>query len=279
MPTLDTFWAADLTAVYICTHHDTHAAFAMRAAGMGLHIFLEKPMALTEADARSICQAVDAANVLCMTGFKMRYYGLVQKAKSLISQPLLLSAQIIDRRWPDDSWANDPVKGGGNVLSQGCHAVDLLVWLANSKPVRISAQAANLHHRDINIIDALAMTITFESGAIGSLLVGDMGQPALTDKLYFGAMDGIRTVQLDDRLKRLSFHDGENPHTFSVAMEDGFLHENKEFLNCLQTRRQPSSTHLEGFRATMLLLRAIEASNRGAYIDVSDLYSHHLFSS
>ena len=71
-------------AVYICTYHDTHAPFAIEAAKNGKHIFLEKPMALTEKDCRAIVDAVQKAGVLCMTGFKLHYYSLARKAKVLI---------------------------------------------------------------------------------------------------------------------------------------------------------------------------------------------------
>lgn len=274
---LEEIWSADLDAVYICTHHDTHASIAIAAAEAGLDIFLEKPMALTEHESRAICESVERLGAICMTGFKMRHYALVQKASVLVSSPLVLRAQIMDRRWPDDIWANDPLKGGGNVLSQGCHAVDLLIWLANAKPVRISAEARNLHHSDLSITDALTMTILFENGALGSVTVGDFGQPALTDKFLFELMDGRRTVQLDDRLKRLSYHDGEQPHTFIVAAEDGFVRESEEFLDCLRRRTKPGSTHVDGYRATVLLLRAFEASATGRHVDVRDLYGETLF--
>jgi len=78
----------NIEAVYICTYHDTHAPFAIEAAQHGKHIFLEKPMALTEKDCRRIMNAVQQGGVVCMTGFKLHYYSLARKAKELIGQPI-----------------------------------------------------------------------------------------------------------------------------------------------------------------------------------------------
>jgi predicted dehydrogenase len=181
----------------------------------------------------------------------------------------MLAGQITEKRWPDDSWANDPVKGGGNVLSQGCHAVDLLCHLAASKPIRVYGEARNASHPSIDIIDALTATIAFESGAIASLTIGDAGVTPLTDKLSFQALDGERTIHLYERLKKLTYFDGESTHTFSVANEDGFANENEEFLNALKEQRQPKTTHRDGYNATAILLSAFESTKTGQAIDLT----------
>src|ERR1017187_1318745 len=93
-----------IDAVYICTYHDTHAPFAIEAARRGKHIFLEKPLAITQRDCTDIVRAVRKAGVLCMTGFKLHYSSLARKAKELVKNPIALSARVMEIRWPDDSW-------------------------------------------------------------------------------------------------------------------------------------------------------------------------------
>jgi predicted dehydrogenase len=248
----------DIDTVYICTYHDTHAPFAIEAARRGKNIFLEKPMALTEKDCHAIVEAVQQAGVLCMTGFKLHYYSLARKAKELIGTPLALSAQVIDGRWPDDHWANDPVRGGGNVLSQGCHAVELLTYLAGSKPSRIFAEGGNLHHAGLQIADTMAATITYENGVVATLLIGDAGEMPHDGKFSFQAMNGRETVHLYNRLTMLSYFDGESEQIYS-SEEDGFLNENREFLDTISEHRKPETNELDGMRAEMVLLRGIES--------------------
>jgi len=248
----------NIEAVYICTYHDTHAPFAIEAAQHGKHIFLEKPMALTEKDCRRIMNAVQQGGVVCMTGFKLHYYSLARKAKELIGQPIALTARVIDGRWPDDHWANDPVRGGGNVLSQGCHAVELLAYLAGAKPVRIFAEGGNLHHPGLDIVDTMAATITYENGAVATLLISDVGEMPHDGKFTFQAMNGKETVHLYNRLTSLSYFDGETEQIFSCD-EDGFLNENREFLSAIAEQKQPETNELDGMRAEMVLLRGIES--------------------
>ncbi|HEY3874733.1 MAG TPA: Gfo/Idh/MocA family oxidoreductase, partial [Candidatus Kapabacteria bacterium] len=87
-----------IDAIYICTYHDTHAPLAIEAARNGKHIFLEKPMALTEKACYDILAEVRLSDSICMTGFKLHYYSLARKAKSLIQNPIALSAHVLDNR-------------------------------------------------------------------------------------------------------------------------------------------------------------------------------------
>ena len=109
-------------AVYICTRHDSHAPLAIAAAKAGKHILIEKPLALTMEDCEAVAEAVEQAGVYLMPAFKMRYYPLVQMAKEFIPEPQVMVGQMMDNRWGDSNWAQDPVQGGANVHSQGCHS-------------------------------------------------------------------------------------------------------------------------------------------------------------
>jgi predicted dehydrogenase len=255
---LDAIRNPNIDTVYICTYHDTHAVFAIEAARRGKHIFIEKPMAIAEKDCLAIVDAVQKSGVFCMTGFKLHYYSLAKKAKELIGTPLVLSARVIDRRWPDDSWANDPVRGGGNVLSQGCHAVEMLLSLAGSKPVRIFAEGGNLQHPGFDIIDTMSATISFENGAVASLLIGDTGEVPRDGKFDFIAANGRESIHLYDRLTALSYFDGDREQVFG-GIEDGFMNENREFLAAIAEERKPETNELDGRRAQWVLLRGVES--------------------
>ena len=251
-----------IDAVYICTYHDTHAPYAIAAAKRGKHVFLEKPMALTEPECESIVEAVREANVLCMTGFKFHYSSLARQAAELLVRPLVIVGNIFDKRWPDDIWANDPVRGGGNVLSQGCHIVELMMTIAQSGVDRVYAEGGNVHHSELQIVDALAGTMRFSSGAIGSLVASDTGEMPHNSKFLLRASDGKRTFELYDRLTRLTYFDGVAVHDMN-APEDGFLNENREFLSALQEQRTPETNEVTGLEVQRVLFRMIESARTG----------------
>ena len=117
-----------IQAVVIATHHDSHPDYAVMAANAGKHILIEKPLALTVAEARRIVEAVAANDVQLMVGFQARFAPLVTRAKAFIPQSLVSTGQMIDPRWSESSWAQSPDRGGANVISQGVHTFDLLSY-------------------------------------------------------------------------------------------------------------------------------------------------------
>ena len=136
----------DLDAVYICTHHDSHAPLAIAAARAGKHILIEKPLSLSVEECEAVAAAVEEAGVWLMPAFKMRYYPLLQKAREFVPEPQVIVGQMMDDRWRDDAWAQDPVRGGANVYSQGCHTTDVIRWMARSEPELLWAAGGAMTH-------------------------------------------------------------------------------------------------------------------------------------
>ena len=252
-----------IDAVYVCTQNDSHASLGISAARAGKHIMMEKPVAMSLADCDALRNAVEKSGILFMTAFKLRFYPSVQRVREFIPTPLLCIAQMTDERWPDSFWGNDPIKGGGNVLSQGCHAADLMCHLTGSEPSKVYASGGNYNHPGLDITDTLCATVTFSNGATGSLVVGDLGRTPFVSKLSFQVMDGSRTAHLHDRLKQVSLWDGDQLKHHADTEEEGFLQENREFLSAIGRSSQPSATLHHGIRSTTLLLRALESLKTG----------------
>jgi predicted dehydrogenase len=254
----------EIDAVYICTRHDSHASLAIAAARAGKHILVEKPLALNIEDCEAIAREVARAGVHLMPAFKMRYYPLVQKAHEFIPSPLIVVGQMMDNRWPDDSWAQDPVQGGANVHSQGCHTTDIMRYFAGSEPKTIWATGGTFTHSGHACIDQCVASIQFDNGRVGSWIQGDAAQGQYTSKFFFELFgpDG-RSVQLYDRLKKATFFDGQKTWTEERTDEEGFYLENVEFVAALREGRAPALNAQDGIQATRIVLAADRAIRSG----------------
>ena len=243
-----------LDTVYICTHHDTHADYCIRAAEAGKNVLVEKPLALTVEDCRRIGDAVEREGIRLFTAFKMRYYPMIQKARELIPEPLMVVMQMMDNRW-GDSWANDPVLGGGNVYSQGCDSCDLLRYVAGSDPEEVYAAGGN-YYQPNGRLDNLTATFRFENGAAGCWIQGDANRPELTSKLFMEIFAENRSVLLTDRFCALTFTEtGREPVVFR-GEEGGFVEENRLFVDALQTGAPMAADHVDGLMATLMMIQA-----------------------
>ncbi len=266
---VETVWDDDdIDAVLIATHHDSHTPFAVQAAAAGKHIFLEKPMALTIEECLEIEEAVAVAGVKLMMGFKFRFAPLVAKVKEIIRKPLVTVGQSLHPNMK--GWAITPERGGGPVLSNGCHAFDLVYWLNESEPVRISAAGGALTHPEIGLIDNAAVSVQFENGSIASIIAGDSGDARYTSKFFFEVLDGQRTATLHDRCHRVTFGGCEMD---SLSVEElpppapsdpeGTRGELEAWAGCLLHDTEPPIGPRDGTRATAMVLKAFEAIRSG----------------
>ncbi|NUN98553.1 MAG: Gfo/Idh/MocA family oxidoreductase [Candidatus Omnitrophica bacterium] len=253
-----------LQAVYIVTRHDSHAPLAIDAARAGKHILIEKPLALGIEDCETVAREVEKAGVHLMPAFKMRYYPLVRMVREFIPEPLVMVGQMMDRRWADDSWAQDPVTGGANVHSQGCHTTDILRYFSGSEPEAIWAAGGTFTHPRHACIDQCVASIRFANGHVAAWIQGDAGLPPFTGKFYFELFgNGGRSVQLYDRLKKATFSDGERTWTEERPEEEGFHLENVEFVRALLEDREPELNARDGIQATRMVLAADRAIRTG----------------
>ena len=252
-----------IKAVYVCTQHDSHADLCIRSAQAGKHILVEKPLALNLSDCEAIASAVEKAGVWLMPAFKMRYYPLIRKAREFLPQPQVLTGQVMDQRWADDLWAQDPVKGGANVHAQGCHTTDILRFLSGSEPETLWATGGAITHPGHPCPDQCVASIRFKNNTVASWVQGDAGEGPFTSKFFVQLFGNNRSVQLHDRFKKATFTDGNRTWTEERDDEEGFLLENQEFVAALREGRPPEIGVNDGIQATRMVLAADSAIRTG----------------
>jgi predicted dehydrogenase len=198
-----------------------------------------------------------------MPAFKMRYYPLVRLAHEFIPRPQVLVGQMMDERWADHLWAQDPVQGGGNVASQGCHSTDIIRYFAGSEPKMLWAAGGSLTHPGHPCLDQCVASIQFQNGHVASWIQGDAGLGPFTSKFFFQLFGDGKSVQLYDRFKKATFSDGQRTWTEERDGEEGILLENREFVDALLHNREPELNVDDGIGATRLVLAAERAIRTG----------------
>ena len=135
--------APDADAVVIATRHDSHAALVVQALNARKHVFVEKPLAITRPQLDAIVAAHGAAvaggfNPVVMVGFNRRYAPQVIRIRQLLaatSEPKVFVMTVNAGEIPIEHWTQSVAEGGGRIIGEGCHFVDLLRFLAGS-PIR-----------------------------------------------------------------------------------------------------------------------------------------------
>jgi predicted dehydrogenase/threonine dehydrogenase-like Zn-dependent dehydrogenase len=126
--------------VLVATLHNTHAELVTKALEAGKHVFVEKPLALTMEEYDMVRTAYEKSGKLLMVGFNRRFAPFVQAMQehfNTITAPRQVTIRINAGHLGDGNWQNDPAIGGGRLLGEGCHFIDLGIYLSGSKPVDV----------------------------------------------------------------------------------------------------------------------------------------------
>jgi len=189
---------ADATAdaVVVATRHDTHAEYVLRALAAGKHVFVEKPLALRLDDLQRIEAACAAApGRLVMVGFNRRFAPQVQRIKALLAGatgPKAFMMTVNAGAIPANHWAQDREVGGGRLVGEGCHFVDLLRFLAGAPIVGHEVAAMDTPTRD-----SVTVTLRFADGSLGTIVYLANGSKAFP-KERLEVFAAGRVLQLDN---------------------------------------------------------------------------------
>ena len=190
----DALVLAEVNAVLIATRHDLHKEQCVAAAEAGKHIFVEKPLALTGEQCREVIHAVAKGGTLCTVGFNRRMSSLSQQLYLVLKEiagPKQLVYRVNAGPIPKTHWLRDTQVGGGRIIGEACHFLDLMTWLAGSTPVSVMAQSAG------GSPDDLSAVIKFSDGSVGTLVYTGLGNAAVPkERLEVFAGGGVAI--LDD---------------------------------------------------------------------------------
>jgi predicted dehydrogenase/threonine dehydrogenase-like Zn-dependent dehydrogenase len=194
------FADAGTNAVVITTQHDSHARFVLQALAAGKHVFVEKPLCLTLEELAQIKAA--ALTQIVMVGFNRRFAPQVQKISALLKGapgPKSFVMTVNAGAIPADHWTQDPEAGGGRIIGEACHFIDLLRFLAGS---RIASH--QVMQMDSATKDSVSISLKFEDGSMGVVHYLANGSKAFP-KERLEVFAAGRVLQLDNFRKLQGF--------------------------------------------------------------------------
>ncbi|WP_313598283.1 bi-domain-containing oxidoreductase [Pseudomonas sp.] len=201
-----------INTVAIVTRHDSHARFVAQALEAGKHVFVEKPLAIETCDLVTVEEAYRKAveqglKPHLMVGFNRRFSPQVQKMKTLLAavkEPKSFIMTMNAGAIPANHWTQDPSVGGGRIIGEACHFIDLMRFLAGSKIVSIQARRMGDTPAVAITEDKAAITLGFEDGSFGTILYLANGASSFPKERVEVFAAG-RVLQLDNFRKLKGF--------------------------------------------------------------------------
>ena len=161
----------EINTVVIGTRHNTHSDFVCKALKARKNIYCEKPLALTPLELKDITDVISDLGDECpmlMLGFNRRFAPQIVKMKELASasaQPKTMIMTVNAGAIPQEHWTQDKAIGGGRIIGEGCHFIDLLRFISGHKITSISSDTIGGTNGD----DKATITIKFEDGSLGTV--------------------------------------------------------------------------------------------------------------
>jgi len=228
---------ADVDAVVIATRHDSHAEYAVTALEAGKHVFVEKPLALDADELTSVEEAAQRSPGVLMVGFNRRFAPMTLKLAETIGSrgPSVVTIRINAGRLPRSHWIHDPDVGGGRIVGEGCHFVDLASFLVGGLPDEVTAVAVSGGSEPRE--DVVAATLTFPGGSIAQIVYSAFGDPALPkERVEVLAEQGAGI--LDDFRELTLLRHGERD-VIAGKRDKGHDAEIQAFLSACRSGEQP----------------------------------------
>ncbi|WP_350278038.1 Gfo/Idh/MocA family oxidoreductase [Kribbella sp. HUAS MG21] len=281
----EAYAAEEIDAVGICLPSALHADAAVEALRAGKHVLIEKPVDITLEAADRVIEAQKATGLTVSVVSQRRFQPAVAQIRAAIdtgalgrvTSGLAESAFFRPQSYYDgDGWRGTlAIDGGGALMNQGIHALDLLVWMLG-RPVQVTAQTARLAHEGIDVEDLAGASILFESGAIGMTLASTAAYPGRPVRLTIHGDQGTAVLD-DDELAYFAAADAEAPEAPTLAGPDGWsptelahLAQYRDFVDAAREGRPPAVTLEAGRRSLATVLAVYESARTGRPVDLED---------
>ena len=251
-------------AVVIASRHDLHAAQAIAALEAGKTVFTEKPLCLTRDELAQVVEAWRRSPTDLMVGFNRRFSPLSLQVKAALvdrSGPAAINCRVNAGAVPRTHWTQRLEEGGGRIVGELCHFVDLCCYFAGAEPVSVYAVAARANV-ELALRDTLSVTLAFANGAVASLLYAANGDTSYPKERIEVFSEGC-VWAIDDFKSLDTVIGGKRAHRRLNGADKGHRAEMTAFLDLAQGRPSGILTFADCVVSTAATFAVIESLTTG----------------
>ena len=259
-----------LDACFICIPPYAHTDQELLCAELGVHFFVEKPVALTMEKAVEVLKAVRRAGIITQVGYMRRFIDSYRRARQLVLERGG-GVALFEAWWiggvaggPEHWWRRKELSGG-QLVEQSTHLVDQARWMVNSEAEAVAAFFETRLLRDLpnfNIESASAVIVKFELGAIASITSTCAAQPAGMD-VNFRLI--ARNVELVGSGRNVVVVEGDRREVLQAAV-DAYFEEDRHFIESVKAGRDTEVPYIEGVKALEITLAAVKSAEEGRVV-------------
>ncbi|MEA5005220.1 MAG: bi-domain-containing oxidoreductase [Rikenellaceae bacterium] len=256
----------DIDLVMITTRHDLHAGMVMEALNAGKNVFVEKPLALNEDELSLITHAYTNSGKSLTVGFNRRFSPHIKKIKSLVGDSQMNVITTMNAGYiPANVWVHDMKVGGGRIIGEACHYIDLISYLTGSKVKSVCMNAMGTNSEENT--DNASILLRYENGSTGVINYFANGSKAYS-KERVELFSQERTLIMDNfRLTK-----GYGVKGFSklkTPLDKGHKNQFHQLINAVKTGGPALIPYDSIVNTTRASFAAIQSLKEGRWVDVN----------
>ena len=258
-------------AVFVVTRHHLHASLAEQALAAGKSVFVEKPLATTREDLERVAHAAAASGARLLVGFNRRFAPLVRRMGQHFDRegaPLVVTCRVNAGYLGKESWYQDAREGGGRILGEVCHFLDLVVALTGSLLTRVSASGLRDRGGHWRADDNLVVNAECANGSVASVIYAASGDPTMP-KERIEVLGQGRSAALDN-YKALTLWSGNRSQTVkALSVDKGHGAEIAAWIDSLVKDAPPPISWAEIENVTEATLATLESLETTAPVTIA----------
>lgn len=250
----------NINTVFIATRHNLHAQQVLDSLKNNKNIFVEKPVCLSEAELNMILSEYNKRNVRLMVGFNRRFSPFVQKAIDILGKrsKKAINIRINAGSILSESWIQDKRIGGGRIIGEVCHFIDLAMHIAGAPISRVAAFTMD----DVkDHCDTLTVNLKFTNGSIAAISYYANGSKQMKKEYLEIFCNGI-TIVIDD-FKEFRVYAAKNKKIKLSHPDKGHINEIEMFLSSIENNKPEPIPFYEAYTSSLATFKAIQSIKTG----------------
>ncbi len=262
----------DIGTVFIANRHNQHADLVLEAMQNDKSVFVEKPLCMNQEELNKIITQYNRNQPRMMVGFNRRFAPIIKEIKQKLQEndyPLSMYYRVNGGFIPSGTWIQDAETGGGRIIGEVCHFVDLLSYITDSPICKVEAESLAMPDERFRSDDNIQITLRFENGSVGTINYVASGNTKVS-KEYLEIFGGGMAITMDD-FRTLTIADDKNTKIDKKQSQDkGHNAMLKSFCESLKQKSASPIPFTEIVNGTEATFAILESLSQGGAIWLND---------
>jgi len=248
----------DIDLIVVATPHNTHAKFTVEALDAGKHVYVEKPLAITIEQLDEVKAAYERNNQHVFVGFNRRhspFAKFIKENMSTVKYPCIIQYTVNAGYIPKEHWTQDPEVGGGRIIGEVCHFIDLAVFLTGSLPESVNTAAIKGNTDHYSNSDNVSINLTFKNGSIANIIYTAMGSKSFPKERVTVFCNG--NVGEIDNFVSATVYGNKKKKLRKMEQDKGFVEEYYSMAKTMQLDKSERSDISQDIETSLASLMAV----------------------